>query len=68
MNKLPRLTAHDVAVRLEGLGFRCVRQKGSHRRYQNPFGKKATVPFHGSRIISPKTLKSIIKEAGIEEW
>jgi predicted RNA binding protein YcfA (HicA-like mRNA interferase family) len=68
VKKLPRLTAFQVAARLKLLGFRVVRQKGSHQRYRNASGKRATIPFHGSKIISLKTLKAIMREAGIEEW
>jgi predicted RNA binding protein YcfA (HicA-like mRNA interferase family) len=36
--------------------------------YENSTGSKVTIPFHGSKTIHPKTLKSIMEQAGIEEW
>lgn len=65
MAKLPRVTAREIISVLERLGFVLSRQDGSHRVYKNAEGKRATVPFHGSKILHPKILKSIIKDANI---
>jgi predicted RNA binding protein YcfA (HicA-like mRNA interferase family) len=42
-----------------------VRQSGSHLIYRNTEGKRATVPFHSSKILHPKVLKSILRDADI---
>ncbi len=63
MPKLPRLTAREIIAFLEKAGFSLVRQSGSHMIYRNPAGKRATVPFHGSKILHPKVLKSILRDA-----
>ena len=63
MPKLPRLTARQMATVLEKLGFGLARQSGSHQIYKNAAGKRATIPFHASKILHPKVLKSILRDA-----
>lgn len=63
MTRLPRVTASEVIKVLEKIGFILSRQSGSHKIYKNAYGKRATVPYHGTEILKPKTLKSILKEA-----
>ncbi|HEV8384417.1 MAG TPA: type II toxin-antitoxin system HicA family toxin [Acidobacteriota bacterium] len=65
MPKLPRLTARQIASALEKMGFALVRQSGSHMIYKNPAGKRATIPFHATKILHPKVLKSILRDAGM---
>ncbi len=65
MPKLPRLTAREIAATLEKAGFSLARQSGSHMIYKNAAGKRVTIPFHGSRILHPKLLKSILRDAGM---
>jgi predicted RNA binding protein YcfA (HicA-like mRNA interferase family) len=50
---------------LENLGFRQVRQKGSHRQYRHPDGRCTTLPFHRGRDISPILLRQIAKDIGL---
>jgi predicted RNA binding protein YcfA (HicA-like mRNA interferase family) len=33
--------------------------------YKNAAGKRVTIPFHASRILHPKILKSILRDADI---
>ncbi len=63
--KLPRISASEIIKVLENSGFVLARQTGSHKIYKNNEDKRATVPFHSSKILHPKVLKSILKEAGI---
>jgi predicted RNA binding protein YcfA (HicA-like mRNA interferase family) len=63
MPKLPRLTAREIAAALEKTGFALTRQSGSHQIYKNAAGKRVTVPFHASKILHPKVLKSILRDA-----
>ena len=65
MPKLPRLTAREIAGVLEKAGFFLTRQSGSHMIYKNAAGKRATIPFHGSKILHPKVLKSILRDADL---
>ncbi|MGD0227082.1 MAG: type II toxin-antitoxin system HicA family toxin [Terriglobia bacterium] len=63
MPKLPRVTARQMATILEKLGFSLTRQSGSHQIYKNAAGKRATIPFHAAKILHPKVLKSILRDA-----
>ncbi len=65
MPKLPRLTARQIISVLEKIGFSLARQSGSHMIYKNPAGKRVTVPFHASKILHPKVLKNILRDAQI---
>lgn len=65
MPKLPRLTARQIIAALEKAGFSLARQSGSHMIYKNATEKRVTIPFHGSRILHPKVLKSILRDADI---
>ena len=46
-------------------GFSLARQSGSHMIYKSAAGKRVTIPFHGSKILHPKILKNILRDAGI---
>ncbi|MDI6799489.1 MAG: type II toxin-antitoxin system HicA family toxin [Actinomycetota bacterium] len=63
--KLPRLTASEAIKVLEKIGFSLARQSGSHMIYKNEKGKRVTIPFHGAKVLHPKILKSILKDAEI---
>ena len=63
MPKLPRVTARQMASALKKLGFSMTRQSGSHQIFRNAAGKRATIPFHASKILHPKVLKSILRDA-----
>jgi predicted RNA binding protein YcfA (HicA-like mRNA interferase family) len=65
MPKLPRLTARQILAVLEKAGFSLARQSGSHMIYKNAAGKRVTVPFHASKILHPKVLKSILRDADL---
>jgi predicted RNA binding protein YcfA (HicA-like mRNA interferase family) len=65
MPKLPRLTARQIVAVLEKAGFSLARQSGSHMIYKNAEGKRVTVPFHASKILHPKVLKSILRDADL---
>jgi predicted RNA binding protein YcfA (HicA-like mRNA interferase family) len=63
VSRLPRVSAIEVIRVLEKIGFTLARQSGSHKIYKNADGLRATVPYHGSTILKPKTLKSILNDA-----
>ena len=65
MPKLPRLTAKEIIKLLEKNDFVLVRQSGSHMIYRNHAGVRATVPFHGAKILHPKIVKQILVDAKI---
>ena len=63
--KLPRIKARDIIKILEKKGFVLVRQSGSHKIYRNKKGKRITVPYHSNKILHPKILKNIMRDAEI---
>jgi predicted RNA binding protein YcfA (HicA-like mRNA interferase family) len=65
MGKHPVLKPREVASLLEKLGFTEARQRGSHKQYRHPDGRNTTVPFHGSRDVSPILLRQIAKDIGL---
>lgn len=67
MVKLPSFKPRDLEKILLKNGFVVKRQTGSHRIYHNFKTEKTTVvPFH-SKDIPQGTLRSIIKQTGLEE-
>lgn len=58
----------DVIKLIEADGWRLARTKGSHRHFKHPF-KVGLVTIAGRPDLDlhPKTLKSILKQAGIME-
>lgn len=65
--KLPRVTAVEIIKILEKIGFFLSRQSGSHKIYKNREGRRVTVPFHSGKVLHPKTLKSILKDADLTD-
>lgn len=65
MGKYPILKPREVVIILETLGFKEVRQHGSHKQYRHPDGRRTTVPFHKGRDISPILLRQIAKDIGL---
>ncbi|MEE8167543.1 MAG: type II toxin-antitoxin system HicA family toxin [Candidatus Hydrothermarchaeales archaeon] len=63
--KLPRISAGKVMKVLERVGFVCVRQSGSHKIYKNKERKRVTVPYHSGKILHPKVLKNILRDADL---
>ncbi|MGZ7108964.1 MAG: type II toxin-antitoxin system HicA family toxin [Methanobacterium sp.] len=59
------ITFNKVIKVLESLGFVLVLQSGRHKIYKNMEGKRVTVPYHSGKILHPKLLKSIIKDADL---
>jgi predicted RNA binding protein YcfA (HicA-like mRNA interferase family) len=62
MGNIPILKPNEVVSILQKLGFKEVRQKGSHKQFRHSDGRFTTVPFHQGRDISPVLLKQIIKD------
>lgn len=62
---LPKVTAAQIVSVLEKHGFVLSRQSGSHKIYKNASGKRVTVPFHAGKILHPKILKSILRDADL---
>ncbi len=57
----------DVIRLIEADGWRIVKQKGSHRQYKHSSKPgKVTVAGHPSEEFAPKTLRSIMEQAGLK--
>ena len=63
--KLPRIPANKIITLLKSKGFTCVRQSGSHKIFKNDAGIRVTVPDPAGKILHPKIVKQICKDAGI---
>ena len=65
MGKYPVLKPIEVTSILERLGFKEVRQRGSHKQFNHPDGRRTTVPYHPGRDISPILLRKIASDVGL---
>lgn len=59
--------ASEVERVARKLGFKKVRQKGSHARWQHPDGRATTIPIHGKAEIGGWLFREILKQLGITE-
>ncbi len=58
----------EVIKRIEEDGWYLVRTKGSHRQYKHPTKKGlVTVAGKPSQDLHPKTLNSVLKQAGLKD-
>ncbi|MGA2339468.1 MAG: type II toxin-antitoxin system HicA family toxin [Terracidiphilus sp.] len=61
------MKVRDLIKGLEKDGWRYVYTTGSHRHFKHPIKLgKVTVPGHPGDDIHPKTLQSILKQAGLK--
>ncbi|MBI3537344.1 MAG: type II toxin-antitoxin system HicA family toxin [Chloroflexi bacterium] len=65
MSRLPTINFRQMEKVLFRLGFRSVRQKGSHVFYRHPDGRTTTVPDHGSRDLARPLIREILREIEI---
>jgi predicted RNA binding protein YcfA (HicA-like mRNA interferase family) len=63
--KFPRVPASRIITLLKRKGFTCVRQSGSHKIFKNDSGIRVTVPDHTGKILHPKIVRQICKDAHI---
>jgi len=67
MTRLPPLKAREVVGGLQALGFEKVRQKGSHAIFRHQDHRRALIPIHPAKTISPYLLSDILKQLDIDE-
>jgi predicted RNA binding protein YcfA (HicA-like mRNA interferase family) len=65
MTRLPRVSGKDVLAALKRRGFKVINVEGSHHQLHRPGSRLVTVPVHRKEILPPKTLKSILDQAGL---
>jgi len=57
----------DVIKLIETDGWYPIGQEGSHRHYKHPTKKgRVTIAGHPSKDLHPKTLQSVLRQAGLE--
>jgi len=63
---MPRVTAREAERAIMRDGWFLSHTRGSHRQYRHPSkAGQVTIHFHTGQIIRPKTLESIIFQAGL---
>ncbi len=62
MSRLPIINARRMEQLLLALGFRAVRQRGSHIFYRHPDGRTTTLPHHVGRDLSRPLLREVLRE------
>ncbi len=67
MTRLPSLKAREVVKALQTMGFEKVRQKGSHAIFHHQDCRRAPIPIHSTKTISPYFLSDILKQLEIDE-
>ena len=69
MPRLPRISGKDTVRALQRAGFEVFDTEGSHvylhKRIGDRFIGRVTIPVHGKKLLKPKTLKSILQQAGL---
>ena len=67
MARLPRITGDEALRALRKAGWREVRRRGSHvMLHHGSRPGRVVVPVHAGAILKPKTLLSILDQAGID--
>jgi len=67
MTRLPPLKTREVIKGLQALGFERIRQKGSHAVFHHEDCRRASIPIHPAKTVSPYLLSDILKQLEIEE-
>jgi predicted RNA binding protein YcfA (HicA-like mRNA interferase family) len=70
MSKLPIISGQEMCRLLAKIGFRRVRQKGSHVFLEHPDGRSIVVPIHRGEDLGRGLTRTILCEAGltVEEY
>ena len=60
------MTVRDVIKLIEADGWYLDRQRSSHRQFKHPTKPGlVTVAGHPPKVLAPKTLRSILRQAGL---
>jgi predicted RNA binding protein YcfA (HicA-like mRNA interferase family) len=65
MSKLPILTGLELVKILEKVGFKNVRQKGSHVFLKHQDNRITIIPVHKGKDIDRSLLRKILRDAKI---
>ena len=61
MASYPTISFKELIQKVKKLGFKKIRQKGSHIRFEHQDGRKVTIPDHGNRDVPNGLLLKIIR-------
>jgi predicted RNA binding protein YcfA (HicA-like mRNA interferase family) len=62
------VTVREVIKLIEADGWYLDRQRSSHRQFKHPTKPGlVTVAGHPPKVLAPKTLKSILRQAGLAQ-
>jgi predicted RNA binding protein YcfA (HicA-like mRNA interferase family) len=67
MSNLPALKSREFIRGLERLGFSFIRQRGSHAMYHHEDCRRAPIPVHPSKTLSPYFISDVLKQLKIAE-
>ncbi len=62
MSKLPQLSASELIKILEKIGFKILRQKGSHVFLKNDDGRTTVIPNHPGEKLDRGLLNKILRK------
>lgn len=62
MTRLPLVDCRTMEKILLALGFKVVRQKGSHVFYRHSDGRTTTLPHHPGRNLARPLIREILRE------
>lgn len=62
MTRLRVVTFREMEKVLTQLGFKLVRQKGSHVFYRHPDGRTTTLPNHPGRDLARPLIREVLRE------
>ena len=62
MAKLPQISAKELSRILNKLGFKFIRQEGSHMFFEHSDGRTTVIPNHPGEDIGIGLLNKIIKK------
>jgi predicted RNA binding protein YcfA (HicA-like mRNA interferase family) len=70
MSRLQVVDAEKMEKVLLLLGFKRIRQKGSHVFYRHSDGRTTTVPHHKGRVLARPLIREILREIeiGVDEY
>jgi len=63
--RMPTMKSGTMMAFLEHLGFRHVRQRGSHHFFRHPDGRTATVPEHPGEDLGRGLTSKILRDAEV---
>ncbi len=65
MSKISPVRSGEIIRVLEKLGFKKIRQSGSHAVYYHSDGRWTTVSIHKGRDIAKGTIRKILRDIGL---